>query len=178
MEPQQYIPLGAVAVMLPLVLLRNRRPRTLRPQWMWVAPAIIVPLMGLAIWGTSMQPGVAHASFGPLDWLILAMGLVLGAAAGWQRGRMMTIEKHSDGALKAQASPLGLILIVLLLFGRRALGAWLEPHAASLGLSAIAVADAFLLFVAAMIVLQRIEMYVRARRILAGGSDAHVESAA
>jgi len=91
---------------------------------------------------------------------------------------MTTIEKHADGTLKAQTSPIGLILIISLLLGRRALDAWMEPHAASLGLSVMAVTDAFLLFVAAMIVMQRIEMYVRARRVERGETDAHVEVSA
>lgn len=178
MEPQHYIPLIIIAVMLPLMLLRNRRPRTLHLQWMWVMPLLICVLIALALWGTAMQPGIPHARFAPLDWIILAVGVVLGAATGWWRGKMTTIEKHADGALKAQASPIGLILIVVVLLGRRALAAWLEPHAASLGLGAVAVADAFLLFVAAMIVAQRIEMYIRARRIQSGGTDPHVEAAA
>lgn len=179
MTPEQYIPIVGLLVGLSIMMLRNRRPRVLRLRWMWVTPAIIVPLMGLAIWGTSQQPGMSHAPFGPLDWAVLAVGLVLGGVAGWWRGKMMTIEKHEqEGALRAQASPVGLILIAVLLVARRALSAWLEPHAAAMGLNALAVTDAFLVFVAAMIALQRVEMFIRARRILAGGTDAHVETSA
>jgi hypothetical protein len=178
MTPQQYIPLIAVGVALVLVVLRNRAPRTLRPQYLWVAPVIIIPLMGLAIWGTSKSPGAVHTPFALVDWVVLAIGLILGGVAGWWRGKMTTIEKHPDGTLKAQASPIGMILIVGLLFGRRALSAFLEPHAASLGLNATAVADAFLVFVVGMIILQRLEMYIRARRVQHGGSDSHVEATA
>jgi len=178
MDPQHYIPLIVIAAMLPLILLRNRRPRVLHPQRMWIMPVLMCALMGLAIWGTWMQPGLSHAPFTALDWTLLAAGILLGGAAGWWRGRMTTIEKHADGTLKAQTSPIGLILIIGLLLGRRALDAWMEPHAASLGLSVMAVTDAFLLFVAAMIVMQRIEMYVRARRVERGENDAHVEVSA
>lgn len=178
MTPEQYIPLIVLAVMLPLIFLRNRRPRVLRPQWMWVTPAIIVPLMAFAMWGQSMAPGASHAPFAPVDWAILALGLLLGAVAGWWRGKMMTIHKGADGVLLAQASPVGLILIFALLFGRRALVALIEPHAASWGLSPLAVADAFLVFVVGMILMQRVEMFIRARRVAAGGTDSHVEAAA
>jgi len=178
MTPQQYIPLIAVGFALLMVVLRNRAPRTLRPQYLWVAPAIIVPLMALAIWGTSMQPGASHAPFAALDWVVLAFGLILGGVAGWWRGKMTTIEKHADGTLKAQASPIGMILIVILLLGRRALSAFLEPHAAAWGLNATAVADAFLVFVVGMIIVQRVEMYIRARRVQHGGTDSHVEATA
>lgn len=178
MTPQQYIPIIAVGVALVLIVLRNRTPRTLRPQFLWVTPAVIIPLMALAIWGTSMSPGASHAPFNPVDWVVLAVGLILGGVAGWWRGKMTTIEKHADGTLRAQASPIGMILIVGLLFGRRALSAFLEPHAAALGLNSTAVADAFLVFVIGMIVLQRVEMYIRARRVQHGGTDSHVEATA
>lgn len=178
MTPQQYAPLIVLLVMLPLILLRNRAPRTLRPKWMWVTPAIIVPLMGLALWGTSMEPGADHAPFTVASWMILAAGLLLGGVAGWWRGKMTTIERHADGTLRAQASPLGIILIIGLFLGRSALRSVLEPHAAAWHLNALAITDAFLLFVVGMIVAQRIEMFIRARRVLAGGTDSHVEAAA
>ena len=54
----------------------------------------------------------------------------------------------------------------------------LEPHAAEWGLNALAVADAFLLFVVGMVVVQRVEMFIRARRIQAGAADSHVEAVA
>jgi hypothetical protein len=38
--------------------------------------------------------------------------------------------------------------------------------------------DAFLLFVVGMIVMQRIEMFIRARRILEGAGDSHVATVA
>ena len=178
MTLQQYAPLLVILITLPILLLRNRAPRTLRPQWMWVVPAVIVPLMGLALWGTSMEPGAGHAPFDVAAWATLAGGLLLGGVAGWWRGKMTTIEKHADGTLKAQASPLGVILIVGLFLGRSALRSVLEPHAAAWHLNALAITDAFLLFVVGMIVVQRIEMFIRARRVLAGGTDSHVETSA
>ena len=172
---QTLAPLIAIAIALPMILLRNRKPRTLRPHLMWIMPVVIILLMGLAIWGTSMTPGMPHTAFGPVDYGVLGLGLILGGVAGWWRGKMTTIDKHDDGTLKAMASPIGLILIILLMVGRRFLASWLEPHAGELGLNVLAVADAFLLFVVGMIVVQRLEMWIRARRILAGASDAHVE---
>ena len=177
MTPQQYAPLIALVIMVPLILLRNRAPRTLRPKWMWVTPAIIVPLMGLALWGSSMQPGMDHTPFDAISWMILVVGFLLGCAAGWWRGKMTTIQRAPDGTLKAQASPLGILLIIGLFLGRSALRSVLEPHAAAWHLNALAITDAFLVFVVGMIVVQRIEMYIRARRVQAGGTDSHVEAA-
>ena len=72
MSPQVLGPLIGLAIALPLIFLRNRKPRTLNPQWMWVLPVIIVPLMALAIWGSSMDPNVSHTPFDALAWSILA----------------------------------------------------------------------------------------------------------
>ena len=104
--------------------------------------------------------------------------MTLGGVAGWQRGRTITIEKEPDGSLKAQASPLGLILIIGLVAARAGLREVMEANAAAWHLDAVVVTDAFMLFAIGLIVTQRIEMYIRARRILMGGTDSHVEVAA
>ena len=53
-----------------------------------------------------------------------------------------------------------------------------EANAAAWHLDAVVVTDAFMLFAIGLIVTQRIEMYIRARRILMGGTDSYVEVAA
>ncbi|NBB65628.1 DUF1453 family protein, partial [Pseudomonas sp. ODNR1LW] len=106
------------------------------------------------------------------------LGGVLGGFAGWYRGKTITIEKEPDGSLMAQASPLGLILLAALFAGRTALRSLIESHAAEWHLNAMAVTDAFLVFAMGLIVLQRVEIYIRAKRVLAGGTDSHVEVAA
>jgi hypothetical protein len=58
------------------------------------------------------------------------------------------------------------------------MSAFLEPHAAEWGLNALAITDAFLLFVVGMIVMQRVDMFIRARRIQAGAGDSHVNMVA
>jgi len=171
---EQLIPLIVIAVVIPLVLLRNRRPRTLRPEFLWVSPLIIVLAISAGLWGMSAS-GRGAAPTDPVSLLILAVGLGLGAAFGWQRGKMTTIHKEPDGVLKAQASPIGLIIIIAVLFARRALEPWLEAHAAEWHVNPLAIIEAFMLFAAGMVVTQRIEMFIRARNIQRGGTDAHVE---
>lgn len=170
--PQPYVPFLAMGAALVLVVLRNRRKRTLRPHLMWIMPALVLPLIGLGLWFTP------HAPFGLLAYAAFAGALVLGALAGWWRGKTITIEKQADGVLKAQASPLGLILIVGLLAVRGGLREVMQSQAASWHLDAAVVTDAFLLFAVGLIVAQRVEMFLRARRVRAGGSDEHVEAAA
>ena len=53
----------------------------------------------------------------------------------------------------------------------------MQTHAAAWHLDAAVVADALLLFAVGLIVAQRIEMYLRARRVQAGGMDDRVETA-
>lgn len=175
MSPQQLIPLAVIPVAIVLVLLRNRRKRVLRPHLLWVVPAIVGPLILLGVWGTSRAVGAAP--FGAGAWAILLVGGVLGGVAGWWRGKTITIEKEPDGSLRSQASPLGLVLVVALFAFRGVLRPLIESHAAQWRLNALAVTEAFLVFALALIVLQRVEMYIRARRILAGGSDARLEVA-
>ena len=79
---------------------------------------------------------------------------------------------------RSQASPLGLVLVVALFAFRGVLRPLIESHAAQWHLNALAVTEAFLVFALALIVLQRVEMFIRARRILAGRPDDHVEVAA
>lgn len=67
-EPQALAPVLVLLIAVPLILLRNRRPRTLNPQRMWIMPVMIILLMGFAIWGTSMTPGMPHTTFGPMDY--------------------------------------------------------------------------------------------------------------
>ncbi|WP_241004755.1 CcdC protein domain-containing protein [Brevundimonas fontaquae] len=178
MPPEKLIPLLMIPIMLVVVLLKNRRKRVLKPQLLWVMPAIVLPLIGLGLWGTAQTPNMAHAPFGPDAWAVLAIGGILGGVAGWYRGKTVTIEKEPDGSLMAQASPLGLILLVVLFAGRSLLRDLIESHAAAWHLNALAVTDAFLVFAMGLIVMQRVEMYIRARRIRSGGTDSHVEVAA
>lgn len=174
MTQQQLYPLIAVAVMIPLVLLRNRRPRTLRPRFMWVLPLLVVSLIGFGLWGiTAQDPG--HAPTDPLSLLILVVGLALGCAFGWQRGKMVTIFKEPNGTLKAQASPIGVIILVAILIARASLKDYLQAHAADWHVNPNAILEAFMLFAAGTVVTQRIEMWIRARNILRGGADAHVQ---
>ena len=113
-------------------------------------------------------------TMGPL----IGIGVALGCVAGWWRGKTITIEKEPDGSLKAQASPLGLILVIGLFAARAGLREVMQTNAAAWHLDAVVVTDAFMLFAVGLIVMQRVEMYIRARRVLAGGTDSHVEVAA
>ena len=178
MSPEQIGPLIGVGIALLVILLKGRKPRTLRPQWMWVVPLLVTVLIGLGLWGMTYSPTANHSPFGPAEWAMLAVGLWLGGAVGWWRGRMTTIFREADGTLKSRASPLGLILIVCLLAGRSLLRGWLEANAAAWHINPLALADAFMVFVVGLVIMQRVEMFIRARRIMEGQPDSHMETTA
>ena len=174
MTNEDLIPLIAVAVALPLILLRNRRPRPLNPDRMWILPLFVVVMIGFGLWASMTFAEPRPAPFDLLSWSILGLGLLIGAAVGWQRGRMVVIHRAADGALTAQSSPLGMILIIALLLVRQAMRPWLQQHAADWHVNPLAIQDAFMLFAVGLVVVQRIEIWIRARRILAGGRDDHL----
>jgi hypothetical protein len=175
MTPQQYGPLIGVGLAVIVILLRNRQKRTLRPELMWILPTLFGALIAFGLWGMRQAPGADLTPYGLADWGLLAGCAVLGALAGFWRGSMVTIERDAEGVLKAQASPLGIILIIVLLAVRSFARPWLEGHAESFGLHIVAVEQGFLLLAGGLIIAQRVEMFIRARRIMAGAPDPHVE---
>jgi hypothetical protein len=90
-------------------------------------------------------------------------GLVIGAAVGWQRGKMMHIHVDPEThALNQKASPAAILFLVALIavrsFGRGLLG--------SEGLSPAMLTDPLIAFALGMFTLTRVEMYLRAKRLL------------
>lgn len=178
MAPEHLIPLLVIPVVLVLAVLKNRRKRELKPHLLWITPTLVTALILFGMWGMTMNPNAPHTAFGPLEWAMLAAGLAVGCVAGWWRGKTITIEKETDGKLMAQASPLGIIILLAVFAGRRGLEALLEGHAAEWHLNLMALTDAFMLVAVGLIVFQRVEMFIRARRIQSGGADSHMEVAA
>lgn len=149
------IPLAAAA----LILIRNRKPRRLHPGWMWVLPVVVTALVATALYFTP------HQQFGAAVWAGFAAALALGAAVGWWRGKTIQITCTPDGRHYAQGSPLGLMLLLGLFAARRGVEIILEQEGAAWRLHAAAVTDALLLFAAALVLAQRLEMWLRARRV-------------
>jgi len=159
MSPDTYLPILLPVVVVGLVLLRNRKPRPLSLGRMWILPVVVAVLIGMGLYFTP------HAPLGPGAWAgFIAAGL-LGAAAGWWRGKTVRIERTADGRLLAQASPLGLILL-LALFAARALFRLLaERQGAAWHMDAAVVTDALMIFAVTLVAVQRLEMWLRARRL-------------
>ena len=164
----QLLTYGVTAVVVVLVLaLRMRgmtRGRRLRLEWLWVMPALFL----LAAIGSIVQAPPTG-----VDWAWLALAVVIGGVIGWYRGRMMriTIDPQSH-ALNMQASPAAMIFLVALFAIRFGLRAVLQTQAASWRISPALITDVFVLFALGLFGVQRVEMALRARRLLGETRDA------
>jgi hypothetical protein len=154
-----YVVMGAAIVLI--IALRFRRmgrDRPLRLDGLWVLPAI---------YGAILIVAFAQAPPDMTGWTLIGIGLVLGGVAGWLRGRTITISVDpATGTLNQHASPLGLILLVVLIAVRYGLR-MLAREAAPVHLSATTIVDAFLALAFGLIALQRLEMFLRGRKLLA-----------
>ena len=158
--PRGYSLIIAMIIALTIILLRNRQARRLRVELLWIRPVIFTLIMGAGLVAT--PPALT-----PLAVVIMLGGLALGCALGWQRGRLMHIEVDPEThMLRSQASPLGLIFIVVLLVARFGLRTMTAQYAQEWHLPLIAVGDAFLLFVVGLLAVQALEMWLRAQRLL------------
>jgi membrane protein CcdC involved in cytochrome C biogenesis len=156
----------AVAVMA----MRNRRPRRLRLEAMWIRPVIFLALVGMTFASAPPPQGALAIS-------ALAAALILGVGLGWLRGSTMRIDVHPETHdISAQASIVGMMLILGLLALRTSL-----RNAASTtsiaGLPAAALTDCLILFAGAMMITRSVEMFLRARKLLAEAQAAKTPQA-
>ncbi|MDP1025811.1 DUF1453 family protein [Sphingomonas sp. KR1UV-12] len=146
---------GVILLVMALRWRRTGRAVPLKLERLWILPAILT-LAVVATFATMPPHG--------LGWLFCLIAAGLGAALGWQRGRMMHIavdpETHQ---LSQTSSPAALVLILAIVVLRQAARA---GGAAWLHLDALALSDMLLALAFGLVVAQRVEMYLRARRLL------------
>jgi hypothetical protein len=148
------ITLGIIAVVLVLRLRRMGRMRPLKLETLWVVPAVYLAVAALMFWQLPPRGMVATAS---------AAGLAIGAIVGWQRGKMMHIHVDPDThALNQKASPAAMFFLIGII-AVRALG---RGILGSEGVSPAMLTDPLIAFALGMFSLTRLEMYIRAKRLL------------
>jgi hypothetical protein len=102
----------------------------------------------------------------PTGWVAIAcvVALLIGAAVGWQRGKMMHIHVDPEThALNQKGSPAAMVFLIALIAMRMAARSILGPGS---GVSPAMLTDPLIAFALGMFSVQRIEMYLRARRLL------------
>jgi hypothetical protein len=134
------------------------RERPLNVGTLWVVPVVYLVLVGSML--VTLPPTLA-------GWSLMAAGIVAGAVLGWHRGKLIRIERNNDGKLMQKASPLAMLLlvaIIVLKLGARAIFG--DTAAGHPGSAAMLLTDAFLGFALGLLSATRLELYLRARRIL------------
>ncbi|WP_174273904.1 CcdC protein domain-containing protein [Sphingomonas bacterium] len=150
-----------VGIVLLLRLRGMRRARRLRLETLWIVPALLALVLAFSIF--EYPPRDA------LGWVWLALAAAIGAGLGWRRGKLMRISVDpATGTLNQQVSPAALLFFVLLIVARQGL----RYEAASLGLNILKITGIMMAFAAGLIAATRLEMFVRARRLLRGGAMA------
>ena len=160
--PNSYIPYLIAVFVLAMVVRRSLRGQRLRVDRLWVIPVLLVLAAVMTI---AQAPPTDPATV-----MALAFAALVGAAVGWQRGRLTRINLDpATGILTSQASPAAVVLIVALFAVRFGLKMWLSQNSAH-SAQAVGATDALLLFGVGVIAVARIEMWIRCRRLMAAGA--------
>ena len=154
------LPFVIIVVVLALRLRLMSRERPLRVQTLWVVPVIYILLAGSML--LTLPPP-------PVGWGLVVVGTAIGAAVGWHRGKLIQIHRDEQtGELRQKASPIALLLLaalVVLKLGTRAIFG--ETSAGHPGSGALLLTDAFIGFALGLLSATRLELYLRAQRVLA-----------
>ena len=156
-----FAPLIGLVVAAPFLFWRLRRlsqARPLRLELLWVTPTILTAL--------TVLPLIPRPPEG-IAWAYLGAALIVGGALGWWRGKMMHISVDPEThALSAKGSPAA-ILFILVLFGAKILVRYATGEPASDVHSGVdLVTSLFMVFGIGLFGVQRLEMALRATRLL------------
>lgn len=150
----------AILVAALIIIARNSRPRKLKIERLWLFPVIYLALLVLGLY--EAPPPMSPLSIG-----LLLSGAVLGALLGWQRGRFTHIQINPGAhEMTSRASVLGIAFILLVMVARTGLHSLLAQDLGGLGVSAGVLGDALLVLAVAMLSVQRLEIWLRASRML------------
>ena len=153
---QTWISYAITAAIIIIVLaIRMGKMRPLNLGSLWVVPAIYLVVAALMF-----------VQLPPTGWVAVASGagLLIGAAVGWQRGKMMHIEVDPEThALNQKASPAAMIFLIALIVVRMTARGIIGEEG---GVSPAMLTDPLIAFALGMFTIQRVEMYLRAKRLL------------
>jgi membrane protein CcdC involved in cytochrome C biogenesis len=147
-----------VAIIVVVLALRMRRMGRMRPLKLgnlWIVPAIYLLVAALMF-----------VQLPPTGWVAIASiaGLAIGAAVGWQRGKMMHIHVDPEThALNQKASPAAMFFLIALIIVRAGARSVIGETGT---VSPAMLTDPLIAFALGMFTLQRVEMYLRAKRLL------------
>ena len=154
-------PLLTLALVLTIRLRRPQREKPLSAQFLWLAPALYLAAVIAML--VRHPPSV-------VGWLLVLVGLGVGAAAGWVRGRMFALRVDPEsGAVLRRRSRAAVLLLVGIVAIRFLANLWIGPTETSADESrhALLATDFMLGCVFGLLAVTRMEIAIRARRLLA-----------
>ena len=155
--------IGLVVVVGALIvfrLIRSSRPQALKLKGLWIRPVLFATIAVGALVAT--PPALTLGGVA-----ILAIALAVGAALGWQRGKFTRISLDpATGGLTAQASPAGVLMLVAIVLLRVGMRGFVLQGQTVVGFSPNTLADGLILLFAGMIIVQNVEMGLRARALV------------
>ncbi|HEX4738840.1 MAG TPA: hypothetical protein VH331_14895 [Allosphingosinicella sp.] len=162
-QPNPLIGYVIMAVVLAAVLIfRVRRVNQVRPlkvERLWIIPGIYLVLAVLAF-ATTPPDGAG--------WVASVVALALGGVLGWQRGRLMRIdvdpETHGVTMVQSPAALLFIVILIAIRSGMRSMAQ--NGRAGFLHVSPATLTDVLVAFALGLLAVQRLEMFLRARRLL------------
>ena len=143
-----------------VIIVRNSQARKLKVERLWMFPIVYLVLLGVLLYA-------APPAFTPLSVAVLAAALAVGAGLGWQRGRLIRIDVDPEThEMTAQASIIGVVFILVVMLARYGMGMFLSGNASLAGVPAATVLDALVVLAVGMLTTQRIEIWLRATKLL------------
>ncbi|MBS0297611.1 MAG: DUF1453 family protein [Proteobacteria bacterium] len=173
MSQQQMITYGVIGLVVVILLafriMRARKPRPLKVNLLWVAPAIIAVVFG-AMTALMLYAG---RPIGTTAMAALAASLLGGAALGWWRGKFTHIAVDAEnGSVTAQATSMGFVVLIVLLVARLGLRFLFLKDVPPQAPLSMQVNAGFMLFAIGLLCVASLEMWTRAKKLIAAAKGA------
>jgi hypothetical protein len=165
-QTQIYLSYALTAIVMAVILaLRFRSMAKVRPlklNRLWVLPTIYALIAGYVFFAYPPEPR---------GWAYASLGLLVGIILGWKRGELMQISVDPETrALTQKASPAAMIFIVVLIFARMGSRLFMGSEVSDgegLHGTTLLITDTLVAMALGFLIAQRLEMYLRAKRLLA-----------
>jgi NAD/NADP transhydrogenase beta subunit len=150
---------AAILAVFAFRMRRMMRSTPYNPDRALVYPAIMVALGAYFLFYARPQG---------MEWLWLALALVVGGGLGWLRAATvkMSVDPES-GRLMAQGSAVAILFLIVLLIVRTGFRMVLSSNAAALGLRLVMADVIFFALAVGLLLARSLEMNLRGRRLLA-----------